>query len=204
MKAAPRKFSGLLILVLLIAVSWGVFEARYYLSRWSDYRSRPWAYSSDPAAKLLIGKWQGIFTDPDQVTKNISLQIFEPTTDDERKAQAGKRYRRGGGIRHRDKTSFEGIATVRSKLGVESYEVYGSVGKGNFHDVRCSFRSADERKRVLPNFTLLQGSEGNWQDDQFALTLAFSYQRKDGSAFYSSADPRYERKAKLSLQRAPK
>nr|WP_295931718.1 hypothetical protein [uncultured Dyadobacter sp.] len=201
MKAVPRKYTGLLILVLLVAVSWGVFEARYYLSRWDDYRNRPWAYSSDPAAKLLIGEWQGTFTDPARVTKSISVQIFEPTTDAERKAQASKRNRRGGGIRHRDKRSFEGIATVRSKLGTESYEVYGSVGKDNFRHVKCSFRPTDERKRVLPNFTLLQGSDGNWQDDQFALTLAFSYQRKDGSSFYSSADPLYEKKAKLSLQR---
>ncbi len=196
-----RKTSWVLIILLLVAVSWGVYEIRYYSGLWWDYRTRPWAYSSDDNAKLLVGKWQGAFSDPDKVSKRLHLEIFEPTTEAERRKSAGKRNRRGGGIRHRDKTGFDGIATIESRLGKEEYEVYGSVNRDDYHQLKLNFRPADEQKRILPNFTASQGLDGSWQGDELRISLTFSYQRADGSSFSSSADPRYSKIAKVTLAR---
>ena len=203
MSAPRKKYSWLLVLLLLVAASWGVYEIRYYFGKWWDYRVRPWAYSSDANAKLLVGKWQGKFIDPDRVSKQLAIQIFEPTSDEERRKAASKRNRRGGGLRHRNKTGFDGIARVQSRLGTEEYEIYGSVGKDDFHQVKFNFRPVDESKRVLPNFTLSQGMEGTWRDDQLKVTLTFSYQRKDGSSFSSTADARYSKTVITTLNRTP-
>lgn len=198
------RFSWVWILLLLAGFSWGVYECKYYYSKWSDYRDRPWAYSRDEHAKLLVGHWEGSFRDPDNIAKTIKLEIFEPVTEEERKAKASKRSRRRGGIRHKDKRGFDGIATVTSKLGVEEYEIYGAVEKDDDHQLHFSFRVEDEKKRVLPNFTLLEAQKGKWLEDNLTLTLTFGYNKADGSSFSSSADPRHSKAVAVTLGRQAK
>ncbi|SEI44334.1 hypothetical protein SAMN04487995_0775 [Dyadobacter koreensis] len=194
---------GLLLFILALAfISWGVYQCKYYYSKWSDYGDRPWAYNRDENAKLLIGRWEGSFKDPDNVSKNIKLEIFEPTTEKEREAKASRKSRRRSGIPTKNKTGFDGIANVTSRLGTEEYEIYGSVEKDDFHKLKFSFRPIDEAKRVLPNFTMSEGRTGRWQDDQLTITFAFSFQKADGSSFYSSADPRHEKTATVTLSRS--
>lgn len=198
------RFSWVWILLLLAGFSWGVYECKYYYSKWSDYHDRPWAYSRDGNAKLLVGHWEGSFRDPDNIAKSMKLEIFEPVNEEERKAKASKRSRRGGGIRYKDKRGFDGIATVRSKLGVEEYEIYGAVEKEDNHKLHSSFRPKDEKKRVLPNFTLLEAQNGKWLGDNLTLTLTFGYNKADGSSFSSSADPRHDKVVVVTLSRQKK
>jgi hypothetical protein len=189
---------GLLLLATLVLLSWGVYECKYYFSYWQDLRDRPWAYSTDKNAKLLIGHWKGVFKDPDGVAKNLEIEIFEPITDEEREQKASRKVRRRS---RENKQGFEGKAFVESRLGFEKYEIYGAVEKDDFHQLHFNFRPEDEAKRVLPNFTLNQAEKGRWTGDQLSLTLAFAYHRADGSSHWNSADPRHNQKVILILNR---
>ena len=148
-----------------------------------------------------MGKWQGTFQDPDGVQKTIKLEIVKPTTDEERADEASRHSRRRGLGSRSEKRWFEGLATVTGKLGTEEYEVYGAVEKDDYHQLHFNFRPHDEKKRVLPNFTLLEAQKGSWQNDELRLTLGFSYQKADGSSFWSSADPRFDKKETITFTR---
>lgn len=190
---------GLLLIGVLVLLGWGVYECKYYYSYYSDLKDRPWAYSEDKNAKLLVGQWQGSFKDPDGVEKSIVVEIFEPVSEEERERKASRRSRRNRS--RENKQAFEGKALANSKLGTENYELYGSVNKDDFHQLRFNFRPQDEKKRVLPNFTLSEAKEGIWQNDELLLTLTFSYHKADGASFWNSADPRYDKTAKTTLIR---
>ena len=192
----------LLFLGVLAALSWAVYECKYYYSYYADLKDRPWAYRRDENPKLLVGKWKGAFQDPDGVQKTIELEILEPTTDEERKKNAGRRSRRRSGLGNQsNKQGFDGFATVTGKLGKEEYEIYGAVEKKDFHHLHFNFRPRDEKKRVLPNFTLSEAKNGVWQTNELQLTLSFSYHKADGSSFWNSADPRFDKKAAVILTR---
>lgn len=190
---------GLLLLLVLTLLSWGVYECKYYYSYYSDIKDRPRAYSEDENAKLLVGQWQGSFKDPDGVEKSIVVEIFKPVSEEERERKASRRNRRNRS--RENKQTFEGKALAKSKLGIENYELYGSVKKEDFHQLRFNFRPQDEKKRVLPNFTLAEAKDGTWQNDELHLTLTFSYHKADGSSFWNSADPRHDKTAKTTLIR---
>ncbi|MCY7353061.1 MAG: hypothetical protein LH606_20790 [Cytophagaceae bacterium] len=81
----------LLILVALSALSWGVYQCKYQYSYEADLADRPWAYTDEENAKLLVGTWQGQFRDPDGMAKTIRLRIVEPVTDEERAKKAARR-----------------------------------------------------------------------------------------------------------------
>ncbi|MFN8358019.1 MAG: hypothetical protein U0Y10_26390 [Spirosomataceae bacterium] len=177
----------LLFVVGLVLLSWGVYECKYYGSYWLDTYQRPWAYSTDPNTKLLVGEWQGIFKDPNGIQKKLILQIVEPLSEAEREQKASRRVRKRKGLgAHEDKRAFDGFAHVTSKLGTEDYEIYGSVEQDDYHHFHFNFRPADEAKRILPNFTLLEAQAGSWQDDQLTIRLSFSHHQADGSSSYSS------------------
>ncbi len=192
---------GLLLLGMLVLLSWGVYECKYYFSYWQDLRDRPWAYSTDKNAKLLVGRWEGAFKDPDGISKTLEIEIFEPITEEERQEKASRKSRRRS---RENKQGFEGKAVAMSRLGTENYEIYGSVKKEDFHQLRFNFRPQDEKKRVLPNFTLVEAKEGAWQNDELQLSLTFSYHKADGSSFWNSADPRHDKKAETTLIRQKK
>lgn len=186
----------------MVLLSWGVYECKYYGSYWLDTYQRPWAYSTDPAAKLLVGEWLGTFKDPDGIQKKLSLQIVEPLSEAEREQNASRMSRRR---RSRDnKQGFDGSASASSRLGTELYEIYGAVDRNDYHQLHFSFRPVDEKKRVLPNFTLLKATEGSWQDDALTLTLHFAYHRADGTSHWSSADPRYSQQVRIVMARSTK
>lgn len=175
------------LLVILAILSWGLFECNYSFSYWMDVYQRPWAYSRDENAKLLVGHWEGSFADPKGIKKNITLEIFIPLTDEERKKKAGSRSQRRNGLgSSENKRAFDGQAIVTSQLGIERYEIYGGVEKDDFHQFHFNFRPEDEKKRVLPNFTLLEARKGSWQNDDMSITLSFAHHNADGSSSYSS------------------
>jgi hypothetical protein len=198
--ARKKQWGCLLILLTGIALSWGVYECKYYYSKWSDYRNSPWAYSRDEQVKLLVGHWKGSFTDPNRVKKAIELEVFVPLTDEERQNKAGRRWKRAS-YSTRNKHVFDGIAKVTSRLGQEKYEITGQVGKDDFHQLTFDFLQKEKKDRVLPNFVSSKAKNGHWEGDVLEATLSFSYFRADGSAFYSSADPRHDKEVHITLKR---
>ncbi len=196
----------LLLFLGLALLSWGMYECQYQYSYWRDYQTRPWAYSKDKNAKLLVGEWQGSYTDPDGIAKSIRLEIFEPLSDKDRRKLASrhkKRRTRGGLGSRKDRRLFEGVATVTSKLGQENYVLHGSVGEDDFHQLKLQFGAADEAKRLQPNFALNISESGQWGGDELTLKMGFAYFKADGSSFSSSADPRYDHISTLALKRKP-
>ena len=200
-----KKAKGcLLFLVIGIGISWGIYKCQYAYSYWSDLRDRPWAYNDDENAPLLVDTWEGSFKDPDNISKTIRLEIYEPVSKEEREKKAGRKWKNRKGIRSKDKRGFDGNATVISRLGQENYEIYGSVSKEDFHDFSFHFRPEDEKKRILPNFTLLEGSAGHWEGDVLTITLSFGYNTASGYSHYDSLDPRHDKKVQLTLKRKTK
>ncbi|MEO6286315.1 MAG: hypothetical protein ABIN80_26250 [Dyadobacter sp.] len=196
-----KKTGGcLLLLVIAVALSWGGYECKYHYSKWSDYRNSPWAYSDDAEAKLLVGRWEGSFVDPDQVKKTISLEVLAPLTDEERGEKASKRWKKAS-YSTRNKNRFDGIASVTSKLGTEQYEINGHVEKENMQKLSFGFQPVDEKKRILPNFTLFEAKNGTWDMDKLTTTLNFSYHWADGSSHWNSADPRHAKQVTVNLKR---
>lgn len=195
----------LLVILLLALLSWGMYECNYRFSLWQDYQQRPWAYSKDKNAKLLVGKWEGQYTDPDGINKSLSLEVFEPLTDAERRKKAGRKYRhrtRGGLGGRKEKRLFEGNATVISRLGKEEYQLYGSVAEEDYHQLsKVQFGAKDEATRLQPNFALNICESGTWNEDQMTLNMGFSYFKANGASFWDSADPRYSKIVRIELHR---
>ncbi|HOY21029.1 MAG TPA: hypothetical protein PLC89_27200 [Haliscomenobacter sp.] len=206
MSQKKKSLLGCLPYLLIGALlSWGVYECNYRFSYWQDLQARPWAYSKDKNAKLLVGQWHGSFSDPDGIAKSISLEIFAPLSDAERRKKASGRHRRrtrGGLGSRKDKRLFEGIATVSSRLGQEEYTLYGSVDEADYHQLQqITFGAVDEKKRIKPNFALNLSESGQWTEDEMTLRLGFAYFQVDGSSFSSSADPRFDHIASVVLKR---
>ena len=195
----------LLFLLLLAGLSWGVYECKYAYSYYSDLKDRPWAYSRDENAKLLVGTWQGELRDPDGVAKTIQLDIAEPVTDEERAKKAGRRSRKRSGLGSRtDKRRFDGFATVSSHRGRETYELNGHVQTEDGHRLNViHFQVDDELQSLRKNFALQSAIEGGqWQGDKLTLTFAFTYTTATGSHSSDSADPRYDKKVTVQFSRA--
>ena len=194
-----KKIKGyVLILVGLAFVSILIMGVSYYGSYYYDIYTRPWSYSLDANEPLLVGKWEGGFNDPGGVKKQIILEIFEPKTEEERWLKAG---RKSSSNSFSDRQGFGGIATVMSSLGQEEYEIYGAVQKQDYHQMHFNFRSQNENKQILPNFTLLEAKEGNWKDNKLKISLDFEFHKADGTRFWDSSDPKFNKVVNTKLTR---
>ncbi|WP_080054959.1 hypothetical protein [Spirosoma aerolatum] len=196
----PRGCLSSLIMIILAVLVLGVLS--FYGSKLFDRYQRPWAYST--SGPLLVGHWKGQYVDPDNITKTIELTIFDPEPDDKRWSKAVSFHGRRKGRRRTgsSKRSFNGQAIVVSRLGREEYEISGSVGKEDYHQIRLTFHTETSRNFDRPAFYLLFGQNGRWHNDELTCTLEFSYRRKDGSSFWNSADPRFGKQTRLILHRA--
>lgn len=190
-----------LVLLALAGLGWAGYEAKYRYSLYADRRDRPWAFAADPAAPLLVGTWQGRFRDPDGVVKTLRLEILSPLTDDERAKKAAQHTRHRKRLRSRKvKRHFDGLATVTGPRGREAYEISGSVATPDGHQLNVlHFHPPDGQPPLRSNFNVTTAEGGRWQGDALTLTLAFSYTTASGSAFSSSADPRFEKKVTMGL-----
>ena len=93
-------------------------------------------------------------------------------------------------------------AVVTSRLGCEEYDVHGSVDRDEAHQFSLDFTTMDGKFSITPNFYVNDTAPGNrWAGDQMNLTLRFAWHRPDGSTFSSSADPRFDRVAAITLTR---
>ncbi|WP_420151839.1 hypothetical protein [Spirosoma sp.] len=152
----------LLTLLILMGVSWGVYECNYNLSYANDLKDRPWAYSRDETAQLLVGTWQGEFRDPNNVAKTIRLTIQPPMTDEERAQKASRRTRKRSGLGTRtDKKRFAGFATVTSSRGKEDYQFSGHVLTEDGHQLNViQFSTSNEISTIRNNFNLHSSLKG--------------------------------------------
>ncbi|AQG79632.1 hypothetical protein [Spirosoma montaniterrae] len=194
MKRSTGCLAGLGLLILVSLVYGGI---SFYGGKWIDRYQQPWAYStSEP---ILVGQWQCQFKDPDGVAKTLSLTIGEPTTDDERWDKAfSKRKRRS----RTNKRAFDGMAEVSSRLGREPYEIWGSVTEDDMHQLnQVEFRSTLDKGLPKPNFFINLTKNGHWDNNALLFTLVFSYRRPDGSSFWSSDNPRFNREIPVRLAR---
>ena len=192
-----RSKGCLLIVGAIVLASLAFTGIKFYGGKYLDRYQRPWAYST--TEPLLVGRWRGEFRDPDGVAKTIEVQIDLPETDDERWTRAGRRSRR----KQTDKHSFDGSAIVKSKLGQEDYEIYGAVDRDNDYQFSLKFGTADGTFSITPNFYIndTDKTQNRWQGNEMHLTLRFAYHRPGGSSYSSSADPRFDRVAPLTLTR---
>jgi hypothetical protein len=195
----PRK---ILLFTLLGAILFmgSIILIKYYGGYWLDRRSSPWAYSRNADDKLLVGNWQGIYTDPDGVSKMLNITIIQPLTDAERWEKA-YRFKKKQRNRNNYENRLRGTANVKSKLGLEEYTISGHVNKDDFHQIFIRFTPVDEKKRVLPNFTLFETTQSSWQADEVNLSLKFAYHKADGSSFWSSSIAKYSAVARCGLRR---
>jgi hypothetical protein len=177
---------NLLILLAILAAVAGIYYLRIGLGWESDLRSRPWAYSRDPGAKLLVGPWTGRFRDPRGVEKTIEITIDEPVTQKQREDRAVRRRKQSIGSLQRNKQAFHGAATITSQLGREVYGVTGSVDAGDIHRLQFRFISEDESRRIYPNLTAHETAQGEWRDDDMSFVLRFQQHQADGSTESSS------------------
>ncbi len=185
-----------LFLAILIVASLAFTGVSFFGSKFLDRYQRPWAYST--TEPLLVGSWKGQFKDPDGISKTIVLQIVLPETDDDRWNRAGRRKRRS----RTNKRSFDDTATVTSRKGREDYDVYGAIDRDNDHRFSLNFGTPDGKYPITPNFYVNDTAPGNsWTGDQLKTTLRFAWHRPDGSTFSSSADPRFDRIASITLER---
>lgn len=187
------------ILVILLLSGAAFMGVRFYGGKFIDRFQRPWAYST--TEPLLVGTWRGTFRDPNGMTKTLTLQIDLPETDDERWDRAGRRTR--SKKRGRNKRVFDGVATVTGPRGQEPYTLYGRVNDDDWHRLETiQFSTPDGQQTMRQNFNLHSAvAGGQWTTDRMTLRLAFTYTTPTGSAFWNSADPRYEHKAALTLTR---
>ena len=187
-----------LILVGLVLASILVMGLSYYISYYYDVYTRPWAHSHDTNEPLLVGKWEGSFTDPGGVKKQIVLEIFKPKTEEVSWAKAGRKSSKNS---FSDRQGFGGRATVMSRIGQEEYEIYGAVQKEDYHQMYFNFRSQNDDKQILPNFTLLEAKEGHWKNNKLKTSLDFEFHKADGTRFWDSSDPRFNKVVNITLTR---
>ncbi|WP_428654976.1 hypothetical protein [Runella sp.] len=192
-----KKFGCLSVLLGLIVLSVVGYGISHFVGGFLDRYQRPWAFSSDSNAPLLVGKWQGNFTDPDGVAKSIHLEIFVPQTTAERWTKSGRRKR---GL-YRTRRNFDGAATVTSKLGTEHYSIWGSVDRNDDYLFNLHFGAINEKYTILPNFYINIINQGRWRENQMTLPVSFSYRIPGGSAYTNTADPRFDQKPTVTLLR---
>ncbi|GAB3998072.1 hypothetical protein GCM10028807_44800 [Spirosoma daeguense] len=95
------------------------------------------------------------------------------------------------------------MANVVSRLGREEYELSGSVGKDDYHQIRLSFTADEKQPLNVMNFYISHTEQGHWQNDELSCLLNFSYRRPDNSSYSSTADPRFSKQVSIHLARVP-
>lgn len=185
----------LFIVGLIAAVVLGKAGCFYFDKKMDTWR-RPWAYASDSSRPLLVGKWQGRCTDPDGISHQIDMEIFLPTTDEERwKRVSSSHVKRDRSSR----TFFDGIAILETNGNRDSCELWGGLDKADGSDLHFQLSPVSGVHPPGFNLNLL---DGKWQGDAIDLAVTFAFFRPDGSSFYSSKDPKHDMKAKLVMSRA--
>ncbi len=182
------------VIVILGAIVWVV---AHFAGQYWDTHFRQWAFSDDSDAPLLVGKWKGGFTDPDGIKKEMNLEIFPPLTAAEVWFDKESSHYRPNYSPMRE---LEGKGTVLSKLGKEDYRVEGMVDGDDHHQFRLSFMPVGGHYSIDRDFYVSLVEKGNWENDQMQLTLIFNYYI-DGGTRWDSADPRFDQKPTMTLNR---
>lgn len=187
----------LLIVGLIAAVFLGRY-ACFYIDKQYDTVRRPWAYSNEPNKPLLVGRWQGAVSDPDNIVHQVTLDIEEPLSDEDRQKRfSRKRLKRDRSSR----TFFDGVAVLESQGRRDTCEIWGGLDQPDGHQMHFQFRPVNDQHP--PGFNLNLAT-GIWQENTLDLSIQFTWFRPDGSSFSDSADPRFEQTGVLKMQRVKK
>ncbi len=156
---------------------------------------RPWAFSSDPLKPLLVGKWGGSVIDPDNRIHEVEMEIFLPTTDEDRWNRMSSRQ-----IKHdfSNTTYFDGIAVLKTNGSIDTCELWGGLEKADGFEIHFQLNPINDIHPPGFNLNLLNGT---WHENTLNLTVDFAFFKTDGSSFYNSEDPRYDTKGILVLNR---
>lgn len=187
------KIKAFIVLVIVFAVLGRV--GLYYLDKKYDAWHRPWAYSDDPNKPLLVGKWAGEYSDPDNIVHKIEMEVFVPTTDEERWRKLNRPH---GGRSGTNPRFFDGMALIETQGKQDSFELWGGLDKADGAGLDFQMRPVNG---VYPVGFNLNQLKGNWTGDKIRLTIAFALHRADGSSYYDSADPRHNTEGTLLLSR---
>lgn len=173
---------------LLMVFRYGCFQA----SLAYDAYSRPWAYGAEP---LLVGVWSGELRDPDGTNWKIRLEIFEPTTSEER----WRRIDRPRKKRSRtERTFMDGIAVLESGSRRDTLEIWGGLDEVSA-PTKLHFQTKTLND-VYPLGFQLGNADGQWTGTELRLSCGFIFHRADGSGYYDSEDPRFEYRAECMLK----
>jgi hypothetical protein len=166
----------------------------YYINKKYDTIRRPWAYAIDKP--LLVGRWKGQCTDPDNFSYKIDMEIFKPMSEDERWARFMKKRIK----RDRSSTTyFNGIAIATHKHILDTFEIWGGLDKADGHEIHFQFRPLDDKHPEGYNLNMVKGK---WQGDELNLTTSFSYYTAAGYSHYESDNPKHNKDAALNMKRS--
>ncbi len=178
--------------ILLLVIGFSLF---YGVERWVHKYQRPWAYDDDQP--LLLGKWEGSFKDPDGIPKKIHIEVIEPEMKDwhHDKVHSRKSFD--------ESDEFRGFATITSKLGTENDRIIGLLDGDDIQAIYdINFVPVDEHKQIRESFNVsYTDGIGSWHGDEMKIRLVFVFRTKTGSAFSSTADPRFDMKVPVVLHR---
>jgi hypothetical protein len=198
-----KNYRSVVFVSVSLLLIWVLFVVlKFYGGYAYDLYKSPWAYSLKKNSNtVLVGSWKGEFTDPNGIKKQLYIRIDEPISYWERWDEAIIYKKRRRSSSNNAGRFFDGSATVKSKLGLEEYTVSGHVNEDDYHQFNLHFSPVDEKKRVLPNFTLFDSTPNLWQGNDMNATLKFAYHKADGSSFWDSSNPKYSAKIACKLGR---
>jgi hypothetical protein len=191
----------LLVAIIAVAALFLYATAKFYVGKEMDYWKRPWAYSKDVNAHLLVGKWRGNFKDPDGINKEMMLEIVVPETDSARWVKAFDLNRKPSRDLKKN-FRFTGTSIVTSKLGPENYQLSGTVDGNETQKLDLYFTSEESKKKVLPNFALSKSKIAEWHGNELDFLAEFSFYKADNVLSYDTADPRHLKVVPIHMNRA--
>lgn len=190
-----RKNVALWILLGVVLLSFLFRQGCYYFSYAMDTYSRPWAYSKDPNKPLLVGHWAGDYVDPDGKKHHLEIEIVPPTTEAERWDKVNRRRKRKG---RRSTTSFDGTAVIVQGNTRDTLELWGGLEKARGTALHFNIRPLDDH---YPIGFQLQEAKGEWLGNRLKLSGSFTYHKADGSGYWSSEDPKFEKIVSFEMTR---
>jgi hypothetical protein len=175
------------------------FYGLYYFGSYGiDCYWRPWAYSTSKSTQLFVGKWAGEFKDPNGVSKKMDLEIFIPLSHVDRlfngincnAKNQNKKTRKG----------FDGVATVKSVLGVEKYRINGGFKDTDFQ--QFFFAPTGQESFSVDNYYLKETeNDCTWEGDKLKIIMPLAFQIAGKSGYWSSSDDRFAQQVSFVLKR---
>jgi hypothetical protein len=186
LRSPKGKFVGVVVGLLgLLAINLAINALTYRYDFWQDTKKRPWAYSFDPSASLLVGRWQGAFVDADGVGKKIELSVTLPKSEDERRQKlSSERHGRSSGGTVAP-NAFRGEVVVTGPKEINQYSFRGEINATSPNEFTLHFEDRDGT-RSKRGFLIHLGEAGSWKGDALSLTLGMALRTPEGGITLSA------------------